>query len=90
MYVCVSEYVHDWRIHSSNANEIFFSIFTILHNIEMMLHLILMKHLDTLLIVTTSFHLCELERIKRTFPVTPNNAISFTNDWIMMIQTIEI
>ena len=48
MYVCVSEYVHDWRIHSSNANEISFSIFTILHNIEMMLHLILMKHTWTL------------------------------------------
>ena len=45
MYVCVSEYVHDWQIHEA--------------------------HLDALLIVTTSFHLCELKRIKRTFPVIP-------------------
>ena len=31
---------------------------------------------DTLLIVTTSFHLCEFEGIKMfTFPMIPNNAI---------------
>ena len=45
MYVCVSEYVHDWQIHDSNVNEISIAIFnTKSHNIEMMLRLILMKH----------------------------------------------
>ena len=44
MYVCVSEYVHNWRIDVSNVNEnIYGYIYTKSHNIEMMLRLILMK-----------------------------------------------
>ena len=46
IHVCI-EYVHDWQIHSSNVNEISI-IYTKSHNIEMMLHLILMKHTRTL------------------------------------------
>ena len=50
MYMCVSEYVYDWRIHGSNVNKISIAIiiYTKSHNIEMMLHLILMKHTRTL------------------------------------------
>ena len=48
MYVCVNEYVHDWRIHGSNVNEISCYIYTKSHNIEMMLRLMLMKHTRTL------------------------------------------
>ena len=33
-------------------------------------------HLDTLLIIVTSFHLCELEGIFIVFPSGPNNAIT--------------
>ena len=72
MYVCVSEYVHDWQIYSSNVNEISIAIFIQNHTI---LKGILMKHTRTLLIVTTSFHLCELEGIIPTFPSGPKNSI---------------
>ena len=47
-------------------------------------------HLDTLLIIVTSFHFCELEGIFVVFPSGPNNAITWTNDWIMLIGTIEM
>ena len=33
MYVCVSEYVHNWRIHGSNVNEISIAIFIRNHTI---------------------------------------------------------
>ena len=91
MYMCVSEYVPDWQIHSSNVNEnIYCYIYTKSHNNEMMLPNFKETHLDNLLIITMSFYLCELERIIRAFPVMPNNAIKWTKDWIMIIQTIEM
>ena len=33
MYVCVSEYVHDWRIHSSNVNENIYCYIFMSHNV---------------------------------------------------------
>ena len=48
VHVHMCEYVHDWRIHGSNVNEISIAIYMKSHNIEMMLHLILMKHTWTL------------------------------------------
>ena len=33
MYMCVSEYVHDWQIHGSNVNEISIAIFIQNHTI---------------------------------------------------------
>ena len=69
MYVCVSEYVHDWQIHGRNVNEISIAIFIRNHTILNDVMSNNEAYLDALLIVTTSFHLCELKRIKRTFPM---------------------
>ena len=81
MYVCVSEYVHNWQIHGSNVNEVFIATLFIRINhtiieINDVTSNLNETHLDTILIATTSFHLCELEGIIITFPLIPNNAIS--------------
>ena len=61
MYVCVSEYVHDWQIHGCNVNEISIAVFIRNHTILNDVMSNNEAHLDALLIVTMSFHLCELE-----------------------------
>ena len=73
MYVCVSEYVHNWQIHGSNVNEVN-NYYMKSYNIEIndVTSNLNETHLDTILIATTSFHLCELEGIN--FPMTPHNA----------------
>ena len=67
---------HAALIHGGNVTEISIATFIQNHNNENDVASNFNEtHSNTLLVVTTSFHLCELEGIIETFPSGPNNAI---------------